>query len=289
MNWVKKMQQGFAAAVGPGSNSKRNDTMRVADIGIQGKIFCLSMQRSGTSSVGDFLEQWGLRRAGHPVSRRQDWSRCWYNGNYEGIFSNEQFRQFEVFEDDPFWFPDFFKVVYHRVPGSRFILLNRDSDSWFKSMVRHSNGYSIGRTDIHAKVYGRQDELRWLAKNVAGFDPQQPRSMVLYDKAAHYKAAYERHTAEVEAFFTGPRASSFFMAKLGHPDTFPRMKEWLGLPDKEGVQMEVHTHKSKSEFGRAQLLREGGRAGGRANVAQAAEQTPAQPAAAPAESGQALS
>jgi hypothetical protein len=276
------MGQGFAAMT-PGSDPKKNDAMRLADIGVQGKIFCLSMQRSGTSSVGDFLEQWGLRRAGHAVSRKQDWSRSWYNGDHEAIFSNEQFKRFQLFEDDPFWFPDFFKIVYHRVPGSRFILLYRDSDSWFKSMVRHSNGFGIGRTDIHAKIYRREDELRWLAKNITGFNPEQPRSMVIFDKAAHYKAVYERHTAEVEGFFTGPRASSLYMAKLGHPDTFPKMKEWLGLPDKEGVHMEVHTHKAKTEFTRANLLREGGRAGGRSNLAQPPGKTRAQPAV-PAES-----
>lgn len=229
--------------------------MTLADLGIEGKIFCLSMQRSGTSSVGDFLEQWGLKRMGHQLSRANDWSRHWYNGNYEAIFSSELFREHEVYEDDPFWFPDFFKCVYHRVPDSRFILLYRDSDSWFKSMVRHSYGFTLGQTEIHAKIYRREEELQWLARNIPDFKARMPKLMVLYDKAAHYKAAYERHIAEIEAFFVGPRASSVYMAKLGDPDAWPGMKEWLGLPDKEGVKMEVHTHKAKFEFTRAHLLK----------------------------------
>lgn len=236
----------------------KDATMTLADIGIQGKVFCLSMQRSGTSSVGDFLEQWGLKRMGHQLSRRNQWSRHWYNGDYEGIFSSETFREHEVYEDDPFWFPDFYKYVYHRVPDSRFILLYRDADSWFKSMVRHSNGFSIGYTDIHAKIYRREDELRWLEKNIPDFKGSTPRAMVLYDKAAHYKAAYERHIAEVESFFAGPRAKALFMSKLTDPETWPGMKAWLGLPEKEGVRMNVHTHRAKAEFTRANLLKTAG-------------------------------
>lgn len=233
----------------------KDETMKLADIGITGKVFCLSMQRSGTSSVGDFLEQWGIKRMGHQLSRQHQWSRHWYNGNYDAIFSSSVFQEYEVYEDDPFWFPDFFKYVYHRVPDSRFILLHRDADSWFKSMVRHSFGYTIGQTDIHAKIYRREDELRWLEKNIPDFKAAAPKAMVLYDKAAHYKAAYERHIAEVESFFSGPRANALFMAKLADAETWPNMKEWLGLPDKDGVKMGAHAHKAKTEFTRDHLLK----------------------------------
>ena len=233
----------------------KDETIKLADIGIKGKVFCLSMQRSGTSSVGDFLEQWGLKRSGHQLSRQLNWSRHWYDGNFEAIFSDSSFQAHDVYEDDPFWMPDFYKYVYHRVPDSRFILLYRDSDSWFKSMVRHSNGFSIGRADIHAKVYRREDELRWLVKNIPGFEGGAPKAMVLYDKAAHYKAAYERHLAEVESFFSGPRAKYLFLAKLADPETWPKMKEWLGLPEKEGIRMESHAHRAKTEFTKANLLR----------------------------------
>lgn len=242
--------------------------MKLADIGIKGKVFCLSMQRSGTTSVGDFLQQWGLPRMGHQESRLNKWSRHWFNGNYEGIFTSDAFRENEVYEDDPFWFPDFYKYLYHRVPDSRFILLYRDADSWFKSMVRHTNGFNLGQADIHAKVYRREDDLHWLEKNIPDFDPSAPKAMVLFDKAAHYKAAYERHTLEVEKFFSGPRANALFMARLSDSDTWVKMKEWLGLPDKEGVNMGAHAHKARSEFTRANLLQEKPRKPGRAQLGQ---------------------
>jgi hypothetical protein len=252
---MEKLAKIFSKLSKGGKVMGKDATMNLADIGIKGKVFCLSMQRSGTSSVGDFLQQWGLKRAGHPLSSQQQWSRHWYDGNYERIFSDPVYEQHEVYEDDPFWFPDFYKYVYHRVPDSRFVLLYRDSDSWFKSMVRHSHGFSIGRTDIHAKIYRREDELRWLEKNIPDFKGSAPKAMVLYDKAPHYKAIYERHIAEIADFFRGPRANSLFMSKLSEPDTWPKMKEWLGLPEKEGVKMSSHAHKAKTEFTKANLLK----------------------------------
>lgn len=97
---------------------KDQTAVKLADIGIAGKIFCISMQRSGTSSVGDFLEQWNLRRVGHPLSRSNNWSRHWLNGDFNAIFSSSTFLCNDVFEDDPWWLPDFFKYVFHRIPNS---------------------------------------------------------------------------------------------------------------------------------------------------------------------------
>ena len=231
------------------------ETLRLADIGIKGKIFCLSMQRSGTSSVGDFLQQWGLKRAGHQLSRKQQWSINWYNGNFESIFSDPEFQQHEIFEDDPFWCPEFYKYVYHRVPGSKFVLLCRDPDAWFKSMIRHSYGFTLGHTEMHAKIYRREDELAWLENNIPGFRAASPKAMVLYDKAAHYKATYVRHIAEVKKFFLANDKDALFVADLTDATTWPRLKEWLALPEKKEVSLSVHAHKARGEFTRADLLR----------------------------------
>jgi len=230
------------------------EALRLQDIGVTGKIFCLSMQRSGTSSVGDFLEQWGFKRAGHPMSRSQGWTRNWFNGDFEAIFNDPVFQEHEVFEDDPFWCPEFYKVIYHRVPGSRFVLLTRDADAWFKSMVRHSNGFSMGQTDIHAKIYRREDELLWLEKNIPGFRGEVPRVMTLYDKSGLYKAVYERHNTEVQRFFAGGRSGALFCSSLTDKTTWPGLKEWLRLPDKSGVRLDVHTHKARGEFTHVNLL-----------------------------------
>jgi len=231
-----------------------DETKRLVDIGIKGKIFCLSMQRSGTTSVGDFLEQWGYKRVGHPLSRSKNWTKLWLSGNYDAIFQDPLFRDYDIFEDDPWWCPDFFKYAFHKIPDSRFILLTRDSDAWFKSMISHSNGYSLGLTDIHAKIYRREDDLLWLQNNIEGFNCTAPQAMTLFDKASHYKSVYERHTNEVKAFFDKFAPSALFVGQLNNQNIWGEIAEWLTLPDRGGLNMNVHTHKRRQEFTKDDLL-----------------------------------
>lgn len=230
-------------------------TVKSAGIGIKGKIFCLSMQRSGTSSVGDFLAQWEYKRAGHPLSRSKNWTRHWLNGNYDAIFADPSFSDHDVFEDDPWWCPDFFKYVFHKVPDSRFILLTRDSDAWFKSMISHSKGYSLGLTDIHAKIYRREDDLLWLQKNIKNFNAAAPQAMTLFDKASHNKSVYERHTNEVQAFFDKFAPNALFTGQLNNPNIWGEIAAWLQLPESDGIKMNIHVHKTRREFTKDDLLR----------------------------------
>ncbi len=236
-----------------GENRSEGKMLSLEDIGIKGKIFCLSMQRSGTSSVGAFLEQW-LKHASMQMSQKRRWPRFWFDGNFEAIFSDPVFIEHEVFEDAPFWYPEFYKFVFHRIPDSRFILLYRDSDSWFKSMIRHSQGFSLGRSDIHAKVYRREDDLKWLTNNISGFEGGPSKAMTLFDKAPHYKAHYERHCEEVEYFFKQHAPEALFYSKLSDPDVWKRLAKWLGLPDIEGITMHSHKHRAASELTRDKLL-----------------------------------
>ena len=65
----------------------------LSDLGIKGKIFCISMQRSGTTSVGFFLERWGLKHLSRPVAMQNKlfWTRHVLDKNYKRVFSSEFF------------------------------------------------------------------------------------------------------------------------------------------------------------------------------------------------------
>ena len=176
------------------------------------------------------------------------------NCNYDSIFHDPLFIENDVFEDDPWWCPDFFKYVYHKVPNARFILLTRDSDAWFKSMIAHSHGFSLGFTDIHAKIYRREDDLLWLQRNVKDFNASTVQAMTLFDKASHYKSVYERHTNEVKSFFAKFAPKALFAGQLNNPEIWREIATWLELPDKDGLKMNVHTHKTRKEFTKDDLL-----------------------------------
>ena len=122
------------------------------------KIFCISMQRTGTTSVGKFFRDFGFSWAGWPTSHRNGWGNSWYEGNYEKIFSSEDFKLTNAYEDGPWFAPDFYKVLYHRFPTAKFLLFERDPDAWFKSMLRHSGTNILGRSRNHCKLYRRELE-----------------------------------------------------------------------------------------------------------------------------------
>jgi hypothetical protein len=228
--------------------------MRLKDLGIEGKIFCISMQRSGTTSVGNFLEQW-LKHANQPLARDRRWARAWYDGNFEAIFSDPVFKDHEVFEDSPFWYPDFYKFIYHRVPNSKFILLDRDADGWFKSMVRHSKGFSLGRADIHAKIYRREEDLKWLEENIPGYENGPAQAMTIFDQSVHYKSTYLRHTHEAKSFFQKNNPDALFYAKLTDKDVWTNLANWLGLNIDETKALHSHSHKASGELTRDHLLK----------------------------------
>ena len=88
------------------------------------KIFCISIQRTGTTSVGDFFEKHNYRRAGWYHSKENNWGKLYFDGNYEAIFSSMDFKNNDVFEDGPESIGHFYKYLFHRFPNSIFILLN---------------------------------------------------------------------------------------------------------------------------------------------------------------------
>ena len=122
------------------------------------RVFCLSMQRTGTTSVGKFFRDFGYSWAGWLADEKNDWSVAWYRGDFETIFSSPDFCTANAFEDSPWFLPDFYKILFNRFPRAKFVLFTREPDSWFLSMLRHSGGDVIGHSRIHCKVYRRELE-----------------------------------------------------------------------------------------------------------------------------------
>ena len=88
----------------------------------------------------DIFKDIGLRSIGFGTSKDNDWSRLWLEDDYEKIFNSIDFRTANAYEDSPWWFPDFYKIIDKEFPESRFVLLERDYDKWFDSMLTHAGG-----------------------------------------------------------------------------------------------------------------------------------------------------
>lgn len=179
--------------------------------------------------MGDWLQAHGLHRAGFPCSRKCDWTRLWLDGNFEQIFQTIEFQEAEVFEDDPWWCPEFYKFLAHRFPSAKFILIDRNVDEWFFSLCAHSQGRNPGWTDIHAKIYRREDDLQQLVEESPHLDPTTWNLLSLFPSAEDYKRTYQRHNREARAFFNA-RPDRFFSGRLEDPHVFDDALSFLGMP-----------------------------------------------------------
>lgn len=212
-------------------------------------VFCISMQKTGTTSVGRFLQDVGFCTAGWDVCERNEWGEAWYDGDHESIFASADFRRANAFEDAPWWYPDFYKILYHRFPHSKFILFERDPDSWFESMLRHSGGDVIGRSRIHCKIYRRELEyFKLIDRKDVNQEKEDKRysnkKMKILEHEEHYKNIYKTHNTEVKDFFLRHDRSALHVGRLEDPD------KWLKLGDFLGVQVPdnytAHLNRSKS-------------------------------------------
>jgi hypothetical protein len=198
------------------------------------RFFCISMQRTGTTSVGKFFRDFGLSWAGWPADKKNDWSTNWYDGAYENIFTSADFRSANAFEDSPWFAPDFYKVLYNRFQNSRFILFTRDPDAWFQSMLNHSGGDVIGITRIHCKIYRRELEYfdllnsGVLDENIEN-QISSPKKMKIVGQSDHYKKIYQLHNTEVQDFFQRHAPNLLHVGQLEDPYKWKKLGEFLGI------------------------------------------------------------
>ena len=212
---------------------------------IKQKVFCIGFQRNGTTSTGDFCEQQlGLKRCGYPVAQRRKWSRFWYRGEMERVFSDPVFQTGQVFDDGPWWFPKLYEVLYERFPDAKFVMFDRDPEAWFRSLFAHSGGRSPGFTDIHARIYKREDELHHLKTRNAG-NLAVTNGFSLDGKKNHYISVYEQHNKDAAEFFARTAPENFFRTDLKDPEKFRKMACFLGFKDRSYDEVKSNVIASK--------------------------------------------
>jgi hypothetical protein len=205
-----------------------------------GKVFCISYQRTGTTSTGHFLRNLGYNCVGWETAANNKWPEAWHDGDFESIFNSPAFLEADAFEDAPWFFPGFFKQLYHRHPGARFILLHRDLDKWFESMRMHSRGYAPGEPSLHAKVYRR--EIDYLQR-LSAAKPDQPIRLELTGCKARYQALYQLHLIEATDFFKAKAPHALFFGALKDPEIWSKMANFLGSTTP--IERTFHFNQSK--------------------------------------------
>jgi len=209
------------------------------------KIFCISTQRTGTTSVGRFFKHFGYRVADWSISNKNKWSYCWEQGDFETIFKSEDFKNNQVFEDDPWWLPEFYKVLYHRFPKAKFILFTRDSEKWFNSMLSHSRGKILGNTKQHCKVYRREEDFIELfdKESRLTYNEKEIDNLLTLDGyKEHYIKLYELRNREIIEFFKKTNPESLIHCELEDENKWEKLGEFINIEIPSNFA--VHVNKS---------------------------------------------
>lgn len=210
------------------------------------KIFCISFQRTGTTSVGQFFKYFGFKVAGYHKKRSSDWSVKRFLGDYESIFKSKDFIDHQVFEDNPWFDEDFYKFLYHKFPEAKFILFTRDADKWFDSMVNHSKGKTLGNTFRHSKLYKREEEYYYKYSDLDFYQSIKTIDNLLdlnETHRKHYTSIYKIRNKEVDDFFNAVSPSSLFRCQLEDPDKWQKLGAFFNIDVPKDFQM--HVNKSK--------------------------------------------
>ena len=211
------------------------------------RVVCISLQKTGTTSVGDFFIHFGFPTARWIHSWQNQWTRKWFEGDFESIFSSKEFKRRQVFEDDPWWCPEFYKVLYHRFPKAKFVLFYRDSEQWFQSMMKHHGGKNLGNARQHCKMYRREKEFYDRLENDPQFAPSPYEVELLMDMEPHkqhYTDLYKVRQKEVLEFFDQKDNSRLISLQLEDPDKWVKLGKFMGL--KVPKDLDIHSNASKT-------------------------------------------
>ena len=186
------------------------------------KIFGIGFHKTGTTSLHIFLKLLGY----HGIH----WPNHVKGINYQKLciphlHDNSRvvdilmpvFTQFETFTDLPI--PGLYRELDERFPGSRFILVEREPEDWWASLINHWHLPEEGRRTL--------DPYEYLQYNYAD---ETPLTEVTVDSKAGILHRYNRHLARVKTYFEG-RPDALISVAMDDPEMARKLADFLQASD----------------------------------------------------------
>lgn len=133
------------------------------------KVFGIGFHKTGTTTLAQALEHFDYRYCGV----RHDLVEPIRQGHLEPVF--DVVDQYDLVEDNP-W-PLIYKELDQHYPGSKFILMVRETERWINSTMNHFSGRT---TPMREWIYGVGDPV---------------------GHRERYIEVYENHNREVQDYF----------------------------------------------------------------------------------------
>jgi hypothetical protein len=174
------------------------------------RVFCIGFNKTGTTTMGRCFEALGLNPIAEPRSPYIDYVALarfiFQHGDYEPALQAASY--FRSFQDRPWNVWEMYKRLDQRFEGSRFVLTERSTESWWNSVERW---LLVSNQNDGAKLQRYLDHLRLRNLTKAGFI-----------------AAYEKYNEEAKAYFTG--RSDLLVMNLEKGDAWQKLCAFLRLP-----------------------------------------------------------
>jgi len=190
------------------------------------KIFCIGMNKTGTTSLSEEFKRLGFTVASQITGERL-FPECMGEGSEE-FWRYCDIHQF--FQDIPYSIPKFYRVMDVKYPSSRFILTVRDSsDQWYESLKRfHTKLRHIGSvnklptsSNLKDSKYIRPGWLYDVHNTLFDVPDNYP-----YNRDILIKT-YEDHIVDVKEYFKD-RESDLLILNLGEEGSYQKFLKFIG-------------------------------------------------------------
>lgn len=191
------------------------------------KVFVIGFNKTGTTTLKKVLGLFGFKVGNQSVSEILA-VECLQTGDMSKIMN--YCYTAEVFQDQPFSSPHFYKELDKEFPNSKFILSIRDDENqWFNSLVKfHSKKFSSdpsrppNEADLVNSIYRYKGWLLDIKKVNYNY-PKVP----LYNKE-HYIDTYLNHNNDVETYFKD-RPNDFLKINVSNSNDFLNLVTFLNI------------------------------------------------------------
>ncbi len=203
------------------------------------KVFCIGANKTGTTSMRDFLTSVGYNVA--PQAPAEMMIEDWARRDFTKIISF--CRRYEAFQDIPFSLPYTFQSMDQAFPRSKFILTVRASaDEWYDSLVRFTRKrLNLVRNPSIEDL--RQDNYRYKGFTAHATELIYGNTTPLFDRET-YIETYNRHIADVLYYFAF-RKSDLLVVNLSEKSAGMALNRFLEVPD--GLHVDIPHANSSSQ------------------------------------------
>ena len=172
------------------------------------KIFGLGLSKTGTSSLGDALNELGLPTIHYPFDHHT------YDELRKGIYNLSILNQYRGIVDIPV--APYYAQLDAAYPGSKFILTVRDVESWLRSAEKH--------WELMMTWWENYPEFKKFHEFI---------SVAVYGcmefNADRFRFVYETHHRNVLHYFSG-RGNDFLVMDICAGEGWPKLCDFLQVP-----------------------------------------------------------